>query len=149
MSLADRVVVMEGGQIRQNAPPEQVYDRPADLFVAHFIGSPGMNFLQGHGRAGRIEGEGWSLPLAQAPEGPITLGVRPESLRLDPEGALRGRVAMGEYLGSCRHLYIDTGAGRLAVRVEKGGRLPVGAEVGLSVHAGQVRFFDPATGRGW
>ncbi|MBI2503725.1 MAG: ABC transporter ATP-binding protein, partial [Candidatus Latescibacteria bacterium] len=150
MSLADRVVVMEGGQIRQNAPPDQVYDRPADLFVAHFIGSPGMNFLEGRTAEGRVEGEGWSLVLARhLPPGRVTLGVRPEFLRLDPAGLLRGRVAMDEYLGACRHLYVDTGAGRLAVRVESGGRLPVGTEVGLSVDVERVRFFDSVTGRGW
>jgi multiple sugar transport system ATP-binding protein len=147
MSLADRVVVMEGGQIRQQGPPAQVYDRPADLFVAHFIGSPGMNFLQGRGGGGGVEGEGWSLPLPQAPEGPLTLGVRPEYLRLDPSGPLRGRVAMDEYLGACRHLYVDTGAGRLAVRVEGENQLPAGTEVGLSAEAERVRLFDPATGR--
>jgi multiple sugar transport system ATP-binding protein len=150
MSLADRVVVMEGGQIRQQGPPAEVYDRPADLFVAHFIGSPGMNFVEGRVQAGQFAGEGWSLPLEHPlPEGPATLGVRPEYLRLDPEGPLRGRVALDEYLGACRHLYVDTGAGRLAVRVESGSRLPVGAEVGLSAAAGRVRFFDPATGKGW
>ncbi|MBM3277545.1 MAG: ABC transporter ATP-binding protein [Candidatus Handelsmanbacteria bacterium] len=149
MSLADRVVVMEGGLIRQQGPPDQVYDRPADLFVAHFIGSPGMNFIAGQVRAGRFAGEGWSLPLAQVfPDGPATLGVRPEYLRLDPEGPLRGRVAMDEYLGACRYLYLDTPAGRLAVRVEGEGGRAVGEEVGLSAEMGRVRLFDPATGRG-
>jgi multiple sugar transport system ATP-binding protein len=149
MSLADRVVVMEGGQIRQQGSPGQVYDRPADLFVAHFIGSPGMNFLEGRVEEGRFVGKGWSLPLSrQVPPGPATLGVRPEYLRLDPEGPLRGRVAMAEYLGACRHLYVDTGAGRLAVRVESGSLLPAGTEVGLSAEGERVRLFDPATGKG-
>ena len=149
MSLADRVVVMEAGQIRQNASPDQVYENPADLFVAHFIGSPGMNFVEGRVHEGCFEGKGWTLPLSQEGRGPATLGVRPEHLRLDPQGPLRGRVAMDEYLGVCRHLYIDTEVGRLAMRVESDGSLPVGAEVGLSVAAEHVRLFDPTTGRGW
>src|SRR6185369_3248374 len=55
MSLADRIVVMEGGRIRQIGSPAEVYDRPADLFVASFVGSPGMNFIQGEiaGAGGR------------------------------------------------------------------------------------------------
>ncbi len=150
MSLADRVVVMEGGRVRQHGTPAQVYDRPADLFVAHFIGSPGMNFLEGFGAAGGIVGEGWSMPLVgQVPSGPLIAGVRPEFLRLDPAGPLRGQVAMDEYLGACRHLYVQTPVGRLVVRVKGGERLPVGAEVGLAVDPERVRLFDPATGRGW
>lgn len=150
MSLADQVVVMAGGQIRQHGPPAAVYDRPADLFVAHFIGSPGMNFLEGRGEEGAIVGEGWSLPLAgPVPRGPLSAGVRPEYLHLDPAGPLRGRVLMDEYLGACRHLYVQTAAGRLAVRVSGGQRLEQGAEVGLAVDRERIRLFDPSTGRGW
>lgn len=149
MSLADRVVVMEGGQIRQSGGPDQVYDCPADLFVAHFIGSPGMNFVEGQVRGGQFVAGGWEFPLEKGVrEGRVILGVRPEFVRVDGEGRLRGRVVMDEYLGACRHLYLDTAAGRLAARVRAGVRQRVGEEVGLSFDSAHLRFFDPATGKG-
>jgi multiple sugar transport system ATP-binding protein len=117
MSLADRIVVMDQGVIRQVGTPEEVYDRPADLFVANFVGSPGMNFIR---RDEQI------------------LGVRPEHVRISDTG-LAGTVRASEYLGSVAFVHIDTQVGRLVARSEA----PI--EVGMSVRVelSHVQTFDP------
>lgn len=159
MRLADRIVVMNDGRIEQVGPPMAVYDEPASLFVAHFVGSPGMNFLDGAivRRDGALrfatkEG-GVELPLpaprgsATPPrEGAATLGVRPEFVRLDPRGPLRGEVVLSEYLGSARCLHVQTACGPLVARVGPDDHAAAGATVALAFDAAHVRLFDPAGG---
>lgn len=147
MSLADRVVVMEGGKIRQQGPAAEVYDRPADLFVAHFIGSPGMNFIEGEISAGRFVAPGlnWALD-DEMPPGSITLGVRPEFVQVDDEGVLRAEVVLDEYLGSSRNVHLQAECGRLVLRAGDETRFAVGAEVGVSFLRERTLFFDPASG---
>ena len=148
MSLADRVVVMEGGRIRQSGPPAQVYDRPADLFVAHFIGSPGMNCFEGEVRQGAFAAAGLEMPLAQKVRpGRAILGVRPEFIRPDTSGVLRAEVIMDEYMGSCRNVYLEAACGRLAMRGEREGRWAPGEHLVLGLDPEHVLFFDPETGR--
>src|SRR5262245_37472061 len=104
MRLADRIVVMKDGAIEQVGTPIEVYDEPATLFVAHFVGSPGMNFLDGE-RVGA---------------GAVTLGVRPEFVRVAADGgtaALSGEVVLDEYAGMARFLHVRTDAGTLVARV--------------------------------
>ena len=124
MAMADRVVVMNEGRARQIGTPEEIYQAPANRFVAGFIGSPPMNFL--HGRVGK-EGDHWQLraeggtlhlpgPVGErAGEREIWLGFRPESIRLGPappEGlTLKGRVLADELLGRERILLIETALG--------------------------------------
>jgi multiple sugar transport system ATP-binding protein len=90
MTMADKIVVMELGHIRQAGPPLELYDRPANLFVAGFIGSPAMNLVDGRATAqGFVAHDGTVLPLpagAAPREAPAVLGIRPEHFRLDPDG---------------------------------------------------------------
>ncbi len=154
MTLADRIVVMEAGAIRQVGPPAQVHDDPADLFVANFIGSPGMNFVPGEVEVRDDAtmfvptGCGSSIPVERtlAP-GTATLGVRPEHVRADPEGALAGTVVADEYLGSSRCVHLDAPFGRLIMRAPPGARTAAGETIRLGFDAAHTRFFDPATGR--
>ena len=147
MHLADRVVVMRDGRIRQSGSPQEVYQEPADLFVAHFIGSPGMNFIEGTLEAGDFVAAGLRLPGVVAEgAGAATLGVRPEFVRLDDGGPLRGAVVLDEYMGACRNVHIDTDCGRVVARLEGGQALAPGARVGLAFAAGRTRCFDPASG---
>jgi ABC-type sugar transport system ATPase subunit len=132
MSLADRIVVMEGGRIRQVGTPAEVYDQPADRFVATFVGSPGMNFI-----AGQIADRGGgpvfvtelgnvALPIASeggaapAPttlhSGQATLGIRCEHVHEDPRGPITGTVVAEEYLGNASNVHLDTAMGRLIMR---------------------------------
>ncbi|MDP9300476.1 MAG: sn-glycerol-3-phosphate ABC transporter ATP-binding protein UgpC [Actinomycetota bacterium] len=84
MTLGDRIVVMSNGRVQQIGRPQEVYGRPANLFVAGFIGSPPMNLLRGRGAGGRVEaGE---LAFANAAEGDVAVGVRPEDLRSAADG---------------------------------------------------------------
>lgn len=153
MSLADRVVIMEGGKVRQSGPPAQVYDHPADLFVANFVGSPGMNFIDGEfvweeGQSSFIAADGavkYPLERPLAP-GKGVLGVRPEFVRVEAAGTVVGEVVMDEYLGSCRNIHVHTACGRLALRVGDDQRFGLGERVALNFDAEQVRFFAADTG---
>jgi len=148
MSLADRVVVMAEGKIRQNGSPSAVYDRPADLFVAHFIGSPGMNFVEGEVRKGRFVAAGLELPLSrEIRPGRTTLGVRPEFIRMDAVGVLPAEVVMDEYMGSCRNVHLEAACGRLVMRGKAEHRQRLGEKLALSLDPEHVRFFDPGTGK--
>jgi len=157
MRLADRVVVMSGGAILQADPPARVYDEPADLFVARFVGSPGMNLVEGelrsegarsvfHGRAAD------AAPIALAgpggvPAGPAVLGIRPEFVHLDATGPLRGRVVVDEYLGSSRCLHVETPLGRWIARTAPEAAPTRGSEVALRLDPAHVRIFEPDSGR--
>ena len=149
MSLADQVVVMEGGQIRQAAPPAQVYQRPADLFVAHFIGSPGMNFIDGQVEANRFIAGQIQVDLGRAVgDGSVRLGIRPEHIRLDGAGNIEARVVLDEFLGAVRNIHLDSELGRLIVSSEEAEELAVGQDVKLLLKAEHACIFDAASGRG-
>ena len=159
MSLADRVSIMEAGLVRQFAPPIEVYDDPADLFVANFVGSPGMNFVPGEvtgpegGRAFRPEGSDAAIGIARdVRAGKTTLGVRPEHVRpvetgSGDGGAVKGKVVIDEYLGAARCIHVDAPFGRLIVRTEGGEARGVGSPVALGFDPEHVRLFDPESGR--
>jgi len=103
MTMADRIVVLNAGKIEQYGSPLELYERPANLFVAGFIGSPRMNFIAGEG-AQRY--------------GAATIGVRPEHLRASRDGeGWEGRVSVAEHLGSDTFLHVEvTGIGTLTAR---------------------------------
>jgi len=148
LRLADRVVVMSQGVILQAAPAAEVYDRPADLFVARFVGSPGMNFLAGEARGARVQCGPHGFELGrELPAGKVTLGIRPEALALDAASPLRGRIVVDEYLGSSRCLHVDTPLGRLVARVAPDAPGTRGEEVGLKLTPGELRAFDATSGR--
>jgi multiple sugar transport system ATP-binding protein len=152
MSLADRIVVMEGGRIRQVGTPAEVYDRPADLFVATFVGSPGMNFIRGEvaggsdhsmfvSQAGRI-----SIDIPRpARLGLATLGIRCEHVYEDPAGSIVGSVLTEEYLGNASNVHVETEVGRLIVRATGASRRTRGSEMRLRLDPGQISVFDAAT----
>jgi multiple sugar transport system ATP-binding protein len=157
MSLADRVVVMSQGRIRQVGTPAEVYDQPADLFVATFVGSPGMNFIRcqvasRNDKPQLLSEQGqvsFDMPVelaGRAPTSPSTLlGIRCEHVHEDPDGAIVGRVVTEEYLGSARIVHVDTPCGRLVVRAGAGAPRALGSELRLRVDPAQVSVFDAAT----
>jgi multiple sugar transport system ATP-binding protein len=153
LHLADRVVVMRGGSIEQVGTPLEVYDRPASLFVADFVGSPGMNLVPGRQQrdaAGAsflptAGGPALELPRAVAAE-EITLGVRPESVRIDPRGRLEGVVVLEEMLGAWCNLHVDCPCGRLVVRVAAGELRPRGTRVCLGLDPAGLALFATAGG---
>ncbi|MEU5909414.1 ABC transporter ATP-binding protein [Micromonospora sp. NPDC047527] len=134
MTLGDRVVVLDRGQIRQIGPPQQVYDEPADTFVAGFLGSPPMNLVPGGGVLGGATD--------------TTIGVRPEDLRLDPDGPVEATVEAVEALGSEAVLLTRCGDGtRLIVRTGPRPGVGPGEQVRLLADPGRIHRFDAATGR--
>ena len=155
MSLADRIVVMEGGRIRQVGTPAEVYDRPASRFVATFVGSPGMNFIAGEvvpGAAGPA-GEGTfvaaqgkvRIDVPSARPGEVTLGIRCEHVYEDPLGPIAGSVVTEEYLGNASNVHVETEAGRLIMRTDSQSRRPRGSAVRLRLDPGYISVFDART----
>ena len=125
MTLADRIVVLEFGKIAQVGTPRELYERPANLFVAQFIGSPRMNVVPVS-----------SLSGVSLPDGATSFGMRPEHIQLvDPgAGILDGTVDVLEYLGADTFLILSCGdAGQVTVRVNGNTTLVPGDSVGLSV----------------
>jgi multiple sugar transport system ATP-binding protein len=144
MTLGDRVVVLNAGRLQQAAPPDALYARPANAFVAGFIGNPPMNLLP-------VRAAG--LAAGGAPPGTATVGVRPEALRVVEAGApetIPGVVEHVEYLGheTLLHVRLDGGdpPPRVVARVDGMAHLAPGAAVGLRVDPAQVHRFD-ADGR--
>ncbi len=99
MTLADRIVVFRSGRIEQVGTPLELYREPVNRFVAGFIGSPAMNFLDARARDGRVLLGDATVAETTLPDGPCTLGVRPEHLTRDGAGGLEGIVQVFEHLG--------------------------------------------------
>ncbi|SIS90009.1 ABC transporter ATP-binding protein [Paracoccus saliphilus] len=141
MTLADRIVVLEYGKIAQVGTPKELYQRPANLFVAQFIGSPKMNILPLDAEAGKLrQAEGLRIP-----EGAVSLGVRPEHIGLTgpDNGHCAGEIEVVEYLGADSFLFVDAGElGRLTVRVTGEAEVEPGMKVGLNFDAATLSFFD-------
>ncbi len=132
MTLADRIVVMNAGVIEQVGRPIDLYNRPATLFVAGFIGSPTMNFIGG-ADAARVNA--------------TTIGVRPEHLRVAPEGDWIGQVSHAEHLGADTMLYVEVPEiGLVTARILGDVVHDVGDRVGLTPQSGKIHRFD-ADGR--
>jgi multiple sugar transport system ATP-binding protein len=136
--LADRIVVLRDGQIEQVGTPLELYDRPANQFVAQFIGSPQMNVIEGK----KVPG------IAGVPEGGF-VGLRPESVSLEPagHGGLPGTVDLVESLGAETLIYvtIDSGA-QIIARQATRTALHNGDRVGVFLEAANAHRFD-AQGR--
>jgi len=148
MTLAHRVAVMNAGEIRQLGTPEEIYDRPADLFVAGFIGSPPMNLLRGDVAEGEFTAAGGvRIPVGHAHRGAAVLGIRPEDVRVvAPEaGDIRAAIYAVELTGESTLVTADVGGARVSARADRAFRAPIGTSVGLAIDAARLSLFDPAT----
>ena len=149
MTLADRVVVMNGGRIEQQGTPMELYLRPANRFVAGFIGSPGMNFLPVEIEGGTARTmAGGLVPVATPGARRAVAGIRPEDLSLvGPDGPIQGRVLLMEPMGAQTHLAVSHGQETLWVAVAGMPSVRSGQEVGLAPTAGCVHLFDEVDGQ--
>ncbi len=148
MTLGSRIAVMKGGVVQQLGTPDDIYHRPANTYVATFIGSPTMNLLKGSAQGGRFDAEGGGLALPHAPQAPggaVILGVRPEHLLLDDASAWRGRVSVVEPTGPDTYVVVDTPQGALTLRCGAETRLQPGQAVGLTVDTSRIHWFDAGT----
>jgi multiple sugar transport system ATP-binding protein len=155
MSMADKIAVMNHGIIEQFGTPREIYDRPATMYVADFMGSPPMNFLSFHsglenGAASvSIRGAEIAVPRIRESRAPgeLALGVRPEHIRLDDRSPLRGRVLGAEYLGTTQIVVIETEEGTVKARIPADAHVAVGEQTGLSFNGRFLSLFDRASGR--
>ncbi len=146
MTLADRLVVLNGGRVEQIGAPLEVYSRPASVFVAGFIGAPAMNLLDATVVGGAVMLGGTSLGAAEY-EGPVTLGLRAEGLvpvREGTPGAMSMTVTHVEELGAQRLVHGHV-AGQPMVAVLHA-EAPLGEQLTLAAQPGAVHLFDPGTG---
>ncbi|KMW56830.1 Various polyols ABC transporter, ATP-binding component [Candidatus Rhodobacter oscarellae] len=145
MTLADRIVVLDAGRIAQVGTPRDLYNHPADLFVAQFIGSPKMNVLPCGAADGAFMlqgGRGSAFDMARG--APAHLGIRPEHIVLGAAGSgnCDGTVEVVEYLGADSYVFVNCGPlGVVNVRVSGAEEHAVGQDVGLSFPPERLHFF--------
>src|SRR5918995_701314 len=157
LTLSDRIVVMNGGVVQQVGTPEEIYSRPANRFVAEFIGTPSMNMVEGavRGESGRtaFTAAGFSVPLpadgpaaaAPRPEGRATLGFRPGGIRPLPPGqpgAPPATVTVSELAGAERFHFLALDGAQVIVRTPATTVLHPGETVALGLDPGSLHLFD-------
>ncbi|KAB1185415.1 MULTISPECIES: ABC transporter ATP-binding protein [Haloferax] len=158
MTMADRIVVMNDGELQQVAPPETAYDHPVNEFVATFLGSPAMNTFE---TTVRVDGETASLVkdgtvYAEVPSDSVslsngdrvTLGIRPEDVTLDTDGdgTFTATVTVSEYQGNDNFVHLQSDGIELTTRVPPAVYPDAGDEVGVSVRPEDVYLFDIESG---
>ena len=161
MTMGGRVTVLQGGKLQQVAPPQEVYDRPANLFVAEFIGSPAMNFLDAEpDDSGDLRTPDANIRLndaqraaVRANTGAVVCGIRPEHLApVEGEGAsyagtFDGQIDLVESLGSEQHVIVKVAHGTLVVKLTGSSRVESGHSLRLGVAAEHLHLFDKSSGR--
>jgi multiple sugar transport system ATP-binding protein len=150
MTMADRIVVMRAGRLEQAGPPLELYDRPANVFVAGFIGSPAMNLLAAEASGGSLVlADGARLPMTSTQTGPVTYGIRPEHLDLvapDAPGALTGTVALIESTGTAMFVAVKTAGPTLHALFTDRPLLSRGDRIGLLPKPGHAHLFRAESG---
>jgi multiple sugar transport system ATP-binding protein len=148
MTLADRIVIMKDGSIQQSGPPAEIYEKPGNTFVAGFVGSPAMNLIGGAVSAGRFSNSAGGLPVTGIPDGPVTLGIRPEDISIATGGAgdISGTVYSSELLGDCVLLGITAGSDLINVKVGPQGGRQIGEPLSISLDRQKLHAFDAGSG---
>ena len=148
MTMADRIAVMNEGRIEQLGEPLELYDRPANLFVAQFIGSPAMNVFEGVFRNGAVEALGARWPAsARAAEGQtVRYGIRPEHLSLQ-QGGIPAEVEVVEPMGAETEILVKAGGQTLTVMTHGRSSVGPGERISISPQAAQAHLFDAESGR--
>jgi len=158
MTLGDRIAVMKDGVVKQYASPQTTYDRPANAFVAGFIGSPAMNFLPAVASPDNgqivITGKGYELRVpqndAQLPaQSDVLLGIRPEDFAGPVEqevNTIPAKVVVTEQLGHSLLAYVDIGSTRAVASLDPHSRIDLGSTIRLSVNTTVLHLFEPEGG---
>ena len=154
MQMGDKIVVMNHGVVEQFGVPQDIYDWPASLFVADFIGSPSMNFLK---FKGRVEQGTTSIKLGESTirvpmqeesaSGDLVLGVRPEHVILDNDSSCLGTVRATEYLGTTQIVTFRTEYGEVKARIASSEEVSVDAQIGLQFDERNLTIFEADKGR--
>lgn len=147
MTLADRVVVMEKGVVQQVGSPTEIYDFPANTFVASFIGSPAMNLIDGDIKGGRFKAENVEIAGLKAPDGPITLGFRAEDASVGAEGGqIHAPIYTLEMLGDATMVSVRIGGALVSAKADKTFRAEIGTQVSIHIPPQICHLFDFSTG---
>ena len=147
MTLADRVVVMKAGVVQQVGTPTEIYDRPANTFVASFIGTPAMNLMEGHVAGGVFTGENVRIEGVAAPDGPATLGFRAEDAQVVTDsGQISAPVYSLELLGDATMATVRAGGAIVSIKCPKEFRAAIGAPFQALIPPQAVHLFDSETG---
>lgn len=154
MQMGDKIVVMNHGVVEQFGVPQDIYDWPATKFVAQFIGSPPMNFLDFNGMIGtgqnevRMHDVTIEVPeMREGTNGAMTFGIRPEHISLDDAAPYRGRVKATEYLGTTQIVTLETANGEVKARLSSADRVNVGGQTGLRFDPRTITLFDAENGQ--
>ena len=154
MQMGDKIVVMNHGVVEQFGKPQEIYDWPATRFVADFIGSPSMNFLEFEGMIGSgassvsLDGHDITVPVArEGAKGRLTLGVRPEHVHFSDSSDYRGKVLASEYLGTTQIVILETPNGVIKARVPSRTPVTVGERIGLHFDERTLTIFEDNKGR--
>lgn len=149
MQMGDKIVVMNHGVVEQFGVPQDIYDWPATRFVANFIGSPPMNFLEFEGMIGvgadRIQLDGVKVVVprcVQGAKGSLALGVRPEHIHFSDRSEYRGHVTATEYLGTTQIVTLETANGEIKARISSAENVNVGETIGLEFDARTLTVFE-------
>ena len=149
MTMADRIVIMKDGHIQQVGTPAEVYHKPANTFVARFIGAPAMNMLPGRLQDRRVTLDaGGDIAVPIDGQGAVTVGIRPEDLHPgDGPTLVRGPVLVREPLGHETLIYVGREGDEVIAKAD--GRLPpnLGAQVSLTAAPENIHLFDAKTGQ--
>jgi multiple sugar transport system ATP-binding protein len=149
MTMADRIAVMQRGALQQVGPPRAVYEDPANAFVAGFVGSPAINWIDLSMHDGRMEGAGsiWHPPASLGSRTMLRAGVRPEKVRMRGDGTgIDTTVVLNEPLGAETHVLLDAAGTRIRARVPGFDAPARGTTVRVFVADADVLWFDPETG---
>ncbi|MDP1730953.1 MAG: sn-glycerol-3-phosphate ABC transporter ATP-binding protein UgpC [Devosia sp.] len=153
MTMADKIVVMQDGLVEQIGAPLDLYDRPQNLFVASFIGSPGMNLIKGTAKVNgglSVAAEGYELPIGgqhEVADGqPVVYGIRPEHLELASEG-FPATIAVVEPTGAETHVFLRLGESEIVAVFRERHQFEPGQTVHLRPRADQAHLFDSVSGK--
>ena len=150
MTLASRVAVMRKGRLQQFDTPMNIYNQPANRFVAEFVGSPSMNFVEGRIESGMFVSDAFQIPLRHE-RSHVTIGIRPEHIQVLTEphdGAIAASVYVTEQMGNETFVFLSVGANRLIARAPADFRAELESRVWITINTDKIHFFDPKQGHG-
>ena len=147
MTLADRVVVMKQGVVQQVGTPTEIYDRPANTFVAAFIGNPAMNLIEGSVQGGTFTAPNVKIEGLSAPDGPVTLGFRAEDAAVSQDGGeITAPIYTLELLGDATMVSIRIAGALVSARTDKAFRAEIGDPISIRIPNSICHLFDAKTG---
>ncbi|SPF75735.1 sn-glycerol-3-phosphate import ATP-binding protein UgpC [Aliiroseovarius pelagivivens] len=147
MTLADRVVVMKQGVVQQVGSPTDIYDAPANAFVASFIGSPAMNLVDGELKDGVFRAKNTEITGLSGPDGKVTLGFRAEDANVvESDGEINAPIYTMELLGDATMVSVRISGALVSVKADKLFRAEIDDAVSIQVHKDHCHLFDAETG---